>query len=180
MIKNYIKKYEKSSIITSLLMIIIAILLIMKPLKTIEWIIILFGAIILIDGVIDFINYFRSDKETKLYSFDLMEGLLEFLAGILIILNPEVLISFFPLILGIWIIIKNIIRIQLAINLKQIPNSKWYLLLIASILLVIFGILIITNPFSATIAISLLAGILLLISEIFNLIECIYILIKLK
>ena len=30
-----------------------------KPLKTIEWIIILFGVILLIDGVIDFINYFE-------------------------------------------------------------------------------------------------------------------------
>ena len=84
MIKNYIEKYEKNSIITSLLMIIIAIFLMIKPLKTIEWIIILFGVILLIDGVIDFINYFKSDKETKLYSFDLMEGLLEFLAGVLI------------------------------------------------------------------------------------------------
>lgn len=90
MIKNYIEKYEKNSIITSLLMIIIAIFLMIKPLKTIEWIIILFGVILLIDGVIDFINYFKSDKETKLYSFDLMEGLLEFLAGIFLLITEVI------------------------------------------------------------------------------------------
>ncbi len=90
MIKNYIEKYEKNSIITSLLMIIIAIFLMIKPLKTIEWIIILFGVILLIDGVIDFINYFKSDKETKLYSFDLMEGLLEFLAGVFLLITEVI------------------------------------------------------------------------------------------
>ena len=111
MIKEYIKKYNRSSIITSILMIIVAILLIVKPLKTMEWIVILLSVIIIIDGVFDFINYFRSDKETKLYSFGLVEGLLEILAGILIIFNKDVLIAFLPLILGIWIILKNIIKI---------------------------------------------------------------------
>lgn len=178
MIKEYIKKYNKSSIITSILMIIVAILLIVKPIKTMEWIVMLLSIIIIIDGIFDFINYFKSDKETKLYSFGLIEGLLEVLAGILIILNKGVLIAFLPLILGFWIILKNILKIQLAINLKQF-SSDWYLLLIFAILSLVFGILIILNPFSV-IAITLLAGMFLLITEIFNLIENIYFMIKLK
>ena len=179
MIKEYIKKYNKSSIITSILMIIVAILLITKPIKTMEWIIILISAIIIIDGIFDFINYFRSDKETKLYSFGLIEGLLEVLAGVLIILNKDALITFLPLILGIFIILKNIIKIQLAINLKQISDS-WYLLLIFAILSLLLGVLIILNPFSSIIAITLLAGIFLLMTETVNLIENIYLMIKLK
>ncbi len=178
MIKEYIKKYNKSSIITSILMIIVAILLIVKPIKTMEWIVMLLSIIIIIDGIFDFINYFKSDKETKLYSFGLIEGLLEVLAGILIILNKGVLIAFLHLILGFWIILKNILKIQLAINLKQF-SSDWYLLLIFAILSLVFGILIILNPFSV-IAITLLAGMFLLITEIFNLIENIYFMIKLK
>ena len=128
MLKEYIKKYNKSSIITSILMIIVAILLITQPLKTIEWIVIFFGIIIIIDGIFDFINYFKSDKEIRLYSFDLVEGLLEILAGVLIILNRNILIAFFPLMLGIWMIVKNIIKIQLSLNLKQVYEN-WYLLL---------------------------------------------------
>ena len=178
MIKEYIKKYNRSSIITSILMIIVAILLIVKPIKTMEWIVMLLSIIIIIDGIFDFINYFKSDKETKLYSFGLIEGLLEVLAGILIILNKGVLIAFLHLILGFWIILKNILKIQLAINLKQF-SSDWYLLLIFAILSLVFGILIILNPFSV-IAITLLAGMFLLITEIFNLIENIYFMIKLK
>ena len=179
MIKEYIKKYNRSSIITSILMIIVAILLITKPIKTMEWIVVLISGIIIIDGIFDFIYYFRSDKETKLYSFGLVEGLLEILAGILIILNKDILIAFLPLILGIWIVLKNIIKIQLAINLKQISNS-WYLLLILAILSLLLGILIILNPFGSIIAISLLSGIFLLMTEIVNLIENIYLMIKLK
>ena len=179
MIKEYIKKYNRSSIITSILMIIVAVLLIVKPIKTMEWIVTLLSVIIIIDGIFDFINYFKSDKETKLYSFGLVEGLLEVLAGILIILDKDVLIAFLPLILGIWIILKNIVKVQLAINLKQIC-SDWYLPLIVAILSLLLGILIILNPFGSMITITLLSGIFLLVTEVFNLIENIYLLIKLK
>ncbi len=179
MLKEYIKKYNKSSIITSILMIIVAILLITQPLKTIEWIVIFFGIIIIIDGIFDFINYFKSDKEIRLYSFDLVEGLLEILAVVLIILNRNILIAFFPLMLGIWMIVKNIIKIQLSLNLKQVYEN-WYLLLIAAILSLILGILIILNPFSSAITITFIAGIFLLVTEVFNLIESIVLMIKLK
>ena len=63
--------------------------------------------------------------------------------------------------------------------MKQISNS-WYLLLILAILSLLLGILIILNPFGSIIAISLLAGIFLLMTEIVNLIENIYLIIKLK
>ena len=50
MILNYIKKYEKYSIITSILMIILSIFLIIKPVKSIEIFVVMFSSIMFING----------------------------------------------------------------------------------------------------------------------------------
>lgn len=180
MIKEFVKKYEKNSIIISILMIIMSLFLIFEPIKALKTLVIIFGIIITISGIVSLISYFRLEKDLKIISFGLVEGLLEMIAGILILCNTEVMTTFIPIMVGIWIIMKNLIRFQLSINLKQIPNSGWIWLLLASILAIILGVMIIINPFSFTLAITLVAGIILFITEFFNLIEGIYMLIKLK
>ena len=46
--------------------------------------------------------------------------------------------------------------------------------------MIILGVVLIINPFGSSIVITTLAGILLLITEVINLIESIYVLIKIK
>ena len=48
------------------------------------------------------------------------------------------------------------------------------------VLMVILGIILITNPFSSIVALTTLAGSFLMISETASLIESIYVLIKIK
>ena len=74
MLVNYTRKYEKVSILASALMLIVALFLIFKPAESLSLITILFGLIIMIDGVIHIINYFKIDPTQKLMSFELVEG----------------------------------------------------------------------------------------------------------
>lgn len=180
MVKEFIKKHEKNSIIISILMIIMSLFLIFEPIKALKTIVMIFGIVITLSGIVSLFSYFRLGRELKMISFSLIEGLLEIIAGILILYNTEVMATFIPIMVGIWIIVKNLIRFQLSINLKQIPNSGWIWFLIASILAILLGVLIIIKPFSATLTITLIAGIILFITEFLNLVEGIYVLIKLK
>ncbi len=180
MIKNYVKKYEKYSLVVSILMIIISLFLIFKPMKSLEFIVMVFGITLLIDGFMRIFSYFNIEDEMRLMSFDLLEGIMTILAGTLTLVYRQELINVFPVVLGIWIIAKNIIKLQLAINLSTIPDSGWAWLVAASILTIILGIIIIINPFSTIIAITLLSGILLLVTEVCDLVESIYVLVKLK
>ena len=84
MLVNYTRKYEKVSILASALMLIVALFLIFKPAESLSLITILFGLIIMIDGVIHIINYFKIDPTQKLMSFELVEGLIEVFAGAVI------------------------------------------------------------------------------------------------
>ena len=127
-----------------------------------------------------FISYFMLPNEERLFSLDLVTGIVTTLTGSLIYLYRMDLINVFPVILGIWIIVSNLIKMQLSINLSAIAGSNWFLLLITQILMIILGVVLITNPFSSLIALTTLAGSFLIIAEVASLIESIYILVKLR
>lgn len=180
MIKNYLKNFEKYSILISSLLIILGIFLLVQPLKSLEVAIIFFAVIMIINGISSFFSYFMLNSAERLFSLELVTGIVTILTGTLIYLYRADLISVFPVILGIWIIVSNLIKMQLSINLSVFKESNWFLLLIMQILMVILGVVLITNPFSSMIALATLAGSFLIISETVSLIESIYILIKIK
>lgn len=180
MIKNYIKKYEKYSILTSILMIVLSIFLIWKPVKSMDLFVIFFAAILVVEGVSSFISYFTMEKEDRLFSFDLIMGIMTLLAGVFVFLYRKELISLFPMILGIWMIGTNLFKLQLSINLSTVGYRGWIWLLLSNILMIIVGLLLIVKPFTIAITFTTLAGIFLLVTEIINLVESISILMKIK
>ncbi len=180
MIRNYLKNYEKYSMLTSILLMILGIFLIVKPIKSVETFIIFFAIIMITSGILSFISYFVITKEERLVSLDLIIGLITIITGIFLYIYRLELLNIFPTILGIWIIFTNLVKMQLSINLSVIEKSSWILLLIINILMIIFGILLIVNPFGSLMALTELAGMFLLVTETINLLESIYVLIKIK
>lgn len=180
MIKKYIKKCEVYSLVISILMVVLSLFLIFKPAKSIETFILLFSIIMLVNGVSAIITYFSIDSEERIFSFDLLSGITNIIAGILIFVYRSSLIDVFPIIIGIYVIVSSLLKMQISINLSSVPESNWFLLIILSILNMIIGILLITNPFESIITITSLCGIFLLVSEVISLIEEVYVLIKIK
>ncbi len=180
MIRNYLKNYEKYSMLTSILLMILGIFLIVKPIKSVETFIIFFAIIMITSGILSFISYFVITKEERLVSLDLIIGLITIITGLFLYIYRLELLNIFPTILGIWIIFTNLVKMQLSINLSVIEKSSWILLLIINILMIIFGILLIVNPFGSLMALTELAGMFLLVTETINLLESIYVLIKIK
>lgn len=180
MIKEYIKKYEGCSIIVSILMIFLSIFLIAKPLESLEVFTVIFSIIILIIGIGYMISYFTISKFSRLFSFDLLMGLLTIISGIMLMIYRSDIISIFPIILGIWIIVSNLFKLQLSINLSLVLENNCALLILLAILMMVIGVLLIINPFDSFMTITVMAGVFLLITEVINLIESIYVLVKLK
>ena len=179
MLKEYIKKYEKSSIISSILMIVMAILLMLKPTAILNTIITIFGLIILAQGIISLILYFIAGKEERAFSNALVEGILFTVVSILILKNKEFMLSIMPVIVGMWIIIKSIVKLQLSFNMKAMNEKSWILILISLITLLI-GIIALINPFEIMVTVTILAGGMLLGTGIIDLLESICIIKKLK
>ena len=173
MIKKYIKKCEMYSMIISILMIVLSLFLIFKPIKSIETFVLLFSVIMLVNGVIGVVTYFTIENDERLFSFDLLSGITNIIAGVLVFIYRSSLVEVFPIMLGIYVIVSSLLKMQISINLSTVPESNW-------VLNMVIGILLITNPFESIITITTLCGIFLLVSEVISLVEEIYVLIKIN
>lgn len=173
---NNIKKYEKMSIATSILLIVFSLCLIFSPQASLNFMVIVIGVFLALSGIIHIVSYFTSDKEFRSISTELIEGTIYTILGIFLIFKPTILNEFLAIIIGAWLIIQFIIKFQFAFNLKSLSSPAWGLMLLSAIGHLIFGILILINPFASMVTLTTIAGIILLISEIFNIVESIYLL----
>src|SRR5699024_7686420 len=99
----------------------------------------------------------------------MISGILYSVLGIIIIIYPYSIINLVTICLGVYLLINGLLKIKVAINLKNITN-KWIGTLVMGIVTIILGILLIFNPF-AGITITKLAGAFLVIVAIFDLID---------
>lgn len=180
MIIDYLKKYEKESIVVSLILIAVAIFLIAKTGIALTTAVTIFGIIFLVEGIISIISYMKEEPEVRAFSSELMMGILLAMLGLIILFNRTLFISMIPIITGIWIIIRSIMKFQFAINLKSVVAEKWGWMLVSSIVMCILGILIIVNPFEAIVTLTRFIGIMIVIAEVIDIFESIYFLAKAK
>ena len=178
--KQYIRRVEKNSIGMSILLIILALGLIFKAAELITIIIRTFGLILIGLGTFQLVIYFKVGKEFETFQYNLLQGIVAICFGIFSILRSEIVQSIFPIVIGVWIIVQGMMKFQLAFNLKNIGEEEWAGILITAVMSLILGMIIICNPFASSIAITTIGGIILLINEILNLGESIWILKNIK
>lgn len=162
------------------MLIVLSIFLISRPTQSLNFLVITFGVILVINGLIHIISYFSTKDDFMIFNFELIQGIISIITGLLFIFQPRIISAFLPFFVGVWIIIESVIKFQVALNLRGIEGTNWIMMLVLSILTAIIGIIIILNPFASAIALTTVCGILLLISEAINLCESIYLIAKLK
>ena len=79
--------------------------------------------------------------------------------------NPEVLVSIIPFIAGMIILMDAFEKVKHAIDLKKMNLDEWWIDLIVSMLFIVFGLIVIINPFKT-------AKLLIRILGIFFLVDC--------
>lgn len=169
--KNSFKKMCSMSLTTSLILVIVGFLLLIFPEVILSLISYILGGIVLVNGALTILRYFKENNQ-NIWNFDLAYGILCSILALVIIFNPNAIISIIPLILGIWMMISSIFKIQYSLNLRTYHSDKWKLTLILAIITLICGVLLMVNPFSGAVAITKVIGIFIIVYSIIDIIEC--------
>lgn len=180
MIKEYIKKYSKASIITSVIMIVASVLLIVFPKTMLDIVVYVISGALFVDGLIHLVTYFALTHDMRIFSNDLLEGILALLAGLFVAFNADAFISALTMIIGLWIVIKGLLNLQLSFQLQQIIEFNWFWIFLCALLSVVLGVFIIVHPIDMAIGLTMAEGIVLLVTEVLSLIQTIYVLHKLN
>lgn len=166
-IKKSFNKIWFGGFFGSLIFLLIGILLLIKPEQVINVIVDIVGIAIIVLGIFAILRFIKTRKDG--ISFDLMYGVICIIAGTLITLNVKIVAGFLPVVLGIWMVGNNIIKIQYALTIKEQENSNWIATMVVSVLALGCGILFIFNPFKGATLITQSLGIVLCIYAIADL-----------
>lgn len=166
------KNNLKSSVLTSLLLVVLGILLVFESELTIKTISYVIGAVLVAAGTFALIRYINNNKKGfETSELDILYGIVTIVLGILVIANPHAIASIIPIVLGIAIIISSAVKIQYAFDLKNSENDLWKTTMVIAVVGTICGIVLLFNPFEGAVMIMRIVGIFILIYAILDLIS---------
>lgn len=166
-----IKKALGAYITFAFIFIVIGICLLAWPRTSLVTICYVIGAVILAWGVIKILNFVNNKNMIRSFSFqfNLIVGIFLAVAGLLLIINPDLLIPVLPIIMGIIITADGLQKIKAGFDSRRMSHEKWWLIEIVALITIIFGISLILNPFAASNIMVRLLGLSLIIDGIQNL-----------
>ena len=172
--ENLMKKYLKSSVITSTILIILGFLLIFQSETTIMMISYIIGGVLIAIGALALIRYVRNGESPLLRNeLDIVYGIVTVIFGIIIIKNYQAIASIIPAVIGIAIIISSAGKLNYAFQLKSEEKSLWKTTMVISIISTIFGVVLLFNPFQAALGIMKIIGIFIIIYAVLDLLSTI-------
>lgn len=172
--ESLMKKFFKSSLFISTILIILGFLLVFKSDTTIMMISYIIGGVLVAIGILALIRYIRAgESPLERNELDIVYGIVTVIFGIIIIQSYQAVASVIPAVLGVAIIINSAGKLNYAFQLKDDENRMWKTTMVVAIISVIFGVILLFNPFEAALSIMKIIGIVIIIYALLDLISTI-------
>jgi len=153
-----------------ILAILFGIIALAFPSITVFALVIYYAISIIIGGVILIFISIKIKKKKPNWAFTLLEGIIGILFGLIILAWPELAAVVLIAIIGIWSLFMGLIFIS-TYFVKSISKGIRYIYLFAGLISLLFGLLIILNPFKGTRAVIILIGLYAISYGIFSIIN---------
>ena len=140
-----LKKSAWSAAIESLIVLIFGILLVVWPDITVVVIANILGAIFIVSGIYQIINYFVVKGHNDFFNNGLLFGVISVLVGIAAIVIGEDIANVFRVIIGIWMIYESLVRVNTSIKLQSAGIKTWSYILIIALMMLALGIFVTFN-----------------------------------
>lgn len=167
---------KSNSLVQAILFIALGLFIAFWPGATIVTIIYLFGALFLLSGIASLVNYFRVKEDVNRPTGVLAAGVFYFILALLVFLFPQVIASFFSVVLGIILVLCGVVNAVRSAELRQYGNGgrSWAVGLVVGIVIALAGVIVLVNPFETTAMLVFFLGIFLFINGLADLVLELY------
>lgn len=159
---EFLKGLRVNYTVSAVLCILLGLVLLIWPGTTTQIVCMSLGIVLLAYGIIQIVIYLFNRERTLISQGMMILGIIFAVVGVWILLTPEMIIMAVPVIVGVLIVIHGLHNVVQAIALQKDGYERWWLALIFGLLTVIFGGLLIYNPFGAVELVVRLIGIFLI------------------
>lgn len=156
---DFLKLFKWNMVFIGLASMVMGVFLVISPDTAALTICRAVGAILLIAGVVALFAYFRGKKAGIQTHKDLIIGAIEVGVGIIIIANPWSFTGFIGTVVAVVMFIHGVNDITEGIAVRRMGDKNWTHPVIMGALTLLFGAIILINPFSSLSALMVLIGI---------------------
>ena len=133
------------------------ILIFLKPQISLEVLVYLFGIYVLVEGILGVSVAIQARDELSSWGVLLIWGLLGIAVGILAFVRPGITALALLFYIALWAIATGVLEIVAAVRLREVIKDEW-LLILAGLLSVAFGVALIARPEAGALAVLWLIG----------------------
>ncbi|HTM50792.1 MAG TPA: HdeD family acid-resistance protein [Bryobacteraceae bacterium] len=123
------------------------------PAVTLTVLALLFGAYALVDGIFNVVSAVRGGPDQERWWVILLQGVISLGAGLLTAFWPAITVLALIYVLAAWAILTGLLELAAAVKLRQYITGEW-LLALAGVASVVFGLLLIVQPFAGAIVVA--------------------------
>lgn len=165
-----------NKLVAAIASIVFGVILLIWTGSALDVIVRIFGIILILSGLFSVIMFLVRRDGLPLSTASFVGGVVLAVLGASIYFNPAWLVSIFPIVMGIVIVLSGVSDLGETITLGQNGIGKWWVSLLISIVIIGLGLLILFNPMKFADAIVKVIGIVLIINGISDL----YVIIKVR
>lgn len=137
--------------------VIMGILAVMLPGITLVSLLMVYGVFAIADGITAIWIGLKARHERRIWWEMVISGALAIFAGILVSAWPGLTAMIFVIMIGVFAIMRGVMEIVAAIQLRKVIDDEWMLIL-SGIISILFGGMLVAKPGEGAIAMVLLIG----------------------
>ena len=160
------RNFRTNYFITGAILAILGVLTLRYPIEAIMSAGFIIGIGLLGSGL----NYFSAYYFFGLKRFILL-GLLDFVVGIYMMVQPGITAFIIPFVMGAWLLTSGVSRIGLSLWLGGAGVPGWWLMLMNGIVLIGLAVLMCVAPLSAALSVMMILAVVLIASGILSVLE---------
>ena len=147
-----------------LICVVLGIIDLINPEKMLNIIAYAIGISAIVCGIVFAVRYMIRDVRYNMGNNDFLSGIVAVVIGIIILIKWKELMALVPMILGVFIIVSGCIKLQDGIDLRKLGNSAFPVMLLMAFVFIVFGAVLVANPFKSEVLLLRLIGVSLIIS----------------
>ncbi len=144
-----IKELKWNALLKSVLYILLGVVALFFPQTMGRTMGYLVGIVLIIAGAVSMVAYLLRQPEENYYRNDFAHGLIGVAVGIIVLYKVDFIVSLLPLVLGVMVLVSGCTKLQNVIDMKRMNQDNWIAILIVAVINVVFGVVLICNPFDA-------------------------------